>query len=218
VFEALEHLGPIGDWRLEPARDERESLIARRGEQALALVCGRQVRAAGGLEVLALGTRREFSDGRAFADTLAEVRASDALAVLPWGFGKWLGPRRRVIEAALGASAPADLFMGDNGSRLDGVPPALVGDAERRGFRVLPGTDPFPFGSDFRRVGGFGFLAAAAPDERAPWRGLREWLLARPVSPAAFGRASSPLRFTLNQVGIQLYNQLRKRMPRSLPQ
>jgi hypothetical protein len=213
VFEELRE-GPVTEsgWSIEPASAEPESLIARKGERALAIVCGRQVRAQGGLEMLALGTCRQFTDGRSFAETVGEVSRSGAISVLPWGFGKWMGVRGRIIEATLAAIGSDRLYLGDNGGRLSGAPqPVLVRRYEKRGFRVLPGSDPFPFGGDHQRVGGFGFLAERPLAEDAPWRGLREELLALKDSPRRFGRATDPLRFAINQIGIQLYH----RWPRS---
>jgi hypothetical protein len=211
VFEALQGPQDCGGWTLAPARGEPETLIARRGTTAVAVVCGRQVRAADGLEVLALGTREVYPDGLPFLDAVAAVRRSGALAVLPWGFGKWLGERGRRIEATLESMGPAQLFVGDNGSRLGLLSaPALVRASEQRGFRVLPGADPFPFGQDHRRVGRFGFVAELNPDEAAPWRALRAWLVERRVSPARYGRASGPFRFVFNQVGMQVYNRVRR--------
>jgi hypothetical protein len=86
--------------------------------------------------------------------------------------------------------------------------PRLVREAAARGYRVLPGSDPFPFGGDHRRVGAFGFLAEVTPDAAAPWRDLAAWLHGLRRSPQAYGRALDPVRFVFNNVGIQLYNRL----------
>jgi hypothetical protein len=207
VFEELETRQPIDGWFLRSVAQEKETLIAQKEDASIAIVCGRQVRAESGLEVLALGTRRQFADGASLADTICAVRESGALAVLPWGFGKWLGQRARRVESTLAASAGGQLFVGDNGSRLAALGvPALIRDSGQRGLRILPGTDPFPFCNDFRRVGSFGFLADVSHIDECPWGFVREWLLARKQSPMAFGHASGPIRFVLNQVGIQFYN------------
>lgn len=214
VFETLQGRPSISGWTLSVARHEPETIIARQGRVFLAVVCGRQVRAADGLEVLALGTLEVFPDGLPFAEAVAAVRQSGALAVVPWGFGKWLGGRGTRMEAALESFASEALFVGDNGSRLEwqGVP-ARVRACEQRGFRVLSGTDPFPFASDYRRVGRFGFLAESAFDESAPWRALRAWLVDMPVSPQPYGRACGPVRFIVNQAGIQIYNRFMRGRP-----
>jgi hypothetical protein len=214
VFEEL-RAGPATEsgWQIAPASGEPESLIARKGERSLAIVCGRQVRAQDGLEVLALGTREEFKDGRSFAETVGAVVRSGAISVLPWGFGKWRGVRGRIIEAALATMGAERVFLGDNGGRLSGAPrPSMVRRYEGRGFRVLPGSDPFPFGGDHQRIAGFGFLAERPVSEDTPWAGLREELRALRDSPQRFGRATPAFRFAFNQIGIQLWH----RWPRSV--
>lgn len=200
-----------GAWTFDAAGDEPETLIARQGQAAVVVVCGRQVRSADGLEVLALGTRSTFPDGLSLLETVGAVRQSGALTVVPWGFGKWLGRRGKRVEAALELSMGAEaLFVGDNGSRLGLLgAPTLVRASEQRGFRVLPGTDPFPFGGDHRRVGRFGFLADVDPAKAAPWRSLRAWLVGRPSSPVPYGSACGLGRFLFIQVGIQIYNRFR---------
>lgn len=206
VFESLQTQRAVGGWVVTSVPAEPESLIARRDQVAIALVCGRQVRAADGLEVLGLGTCETFSDGLPFPDAVSLVRRSGALTVLPWGFGKWLGERGRRVERLLDTSRPGDLFVGDNGNRLAGLgQPSLIRTAQRRGFRVLPGTDPFPLSGAHRRVGGFGFWAAIEPSATAPWRTLREWLMSQRSSPLAYGRAVGPLRFVRDQVGLRLH-------------
>jgi hypothetical protein len=214
IFEALTHTRVAGRWRLAAPRDEPETLIASCGSARIAIVCGRQVRAVDGLEVLALGTCKEFSDRMDLLEAIAAVRESGALAVVPWGFGKWLGERGRRVERALESLGPESVFIGDNGSRLalTGMP-SLVRELRGCGFRVLPGTDPFPLPGGQQRVGRFGFMAGNKPSESAPWRALRSWLQQRQDSPLPYGRALTPLAFVVNQVGIQLYNLAARKHP-----
>ncbi|MGH8249924.1 MAG: hypothetical protein ACREVI_04380 [Steroidobacteraceae bacterium] len=205
VFESLCERPTAGEWLIEPAAEEAETLIARRDEDSVAIVCGRQLRVDDGLEVLGLGTLANFPDGLALADAVQAVQESGAMTVLPWAFGKWLGPRGRRIDAMLEPGQADRLFVGDNGGRLElsGVP-SLLGTAERRGFRVLPGTDPFPVAADHRRVGSFGFLSESVLQESAPWRSLRAWLMGRSSSPERYGQGCGLLRFVVNQAGIRL--------------
>ena len=209
VFEALTSAGQVGEWRMAPVAGEPQTLIARRGPISIAVVCGRQVRADDGLEVLALGTEEQFADGRSFREVLDAVRRSGALAVIPWGLGKWTGRRGRNVAATMEALSDMDVFLGDNGSRFGWLPlPKRLAAGEARGFRILPGSDPFPFGADHRRVGGFGFFMDEPPNEAAPWGRLHAWLRERRGSPATYGRACGPLRFLVNQAGIQAWNRL----------
>jgi len=212
VFEQLAGGTVREGWRFEGVAGEPETVLARKNGVVIAIVCGRQVRSRNGLEVLALGTCRNFPDGREIEQALADVRGSGAMPVIPWGFGKWLGARGTRVRTVLDANGESAVSVGDNGGRLAvwGVP-ALVRDSARRGFRVVPGTDPFPFGDDYRRVGAFGFLTEVDVDPSTPWRSLRAWLESSPRSPQSFGAACGPVRFFVNQVGMQFYNRfLRK--------
>jgi len=214
VFEGLRERKTIGSWELTMSASEPETLVARRDGMCLVVVCGRQVRAADGLEVLALGTCEEFDDGLALAQIVSAVRRSGAITVLPWGFGKWLGNRGRRVAAIMDDSGAQALYLGDNGARLQWLGrPARIRTMERLGFRVLPGTDPFPFGDDHRRVGGFGCLSGAEFDAGAPWRRLRAWLLEQTASPPPYGQACGPMRFVINQGGIHLYRAAASRRP-----
>lgn len=205
VFEQLVQERGVGSWRVRPAGQEPQTLIAESGGREVAIICGRQVRCALGLEALALGTTAVFAEGRELDDTVARIIAAGALAVVPWGFGKWGGRAGGAVRKLFDTSSSASLFAGDNGGRLRLFGrPALLDNATRLGIRVLPGTDPFPFGGDFRRVGDFGFLAPA-PDPNAPFQSLRAWLDSG-GRPAPYGRGLGPFRFLFNQCGIQLYN------------
>jgi len=160
--------------------------------------------------VLALGTVARFPEGEPLEATVDRVQAAGTLAAVPWGFGKWTGQRGAQVRQLFGQRAPDSLFVGDNGGRVEllGLP-ALVRTARDAGFRVLPGTDPFPFGGDHRRVGGFGFTVGVDPDPERPWSDLRACLEAGAGSPLAYGRALDPLRFVFNQAWIQVHNRMK---------
>lgn len=208
VFEFLRDRGSCGSWAMNAIPGEAESLLAQRKDQRILIVCGRQVRCASGLEVTALGTTLDFADGRPFEETIADVKSRGGLASLPWGFGKWLGARGRVVRASLKRHDPRSLAICDNGSRLEAFgPPRLIRQCRSSGYLVLPGTDPFPFGKDHRRTGSFGFLVPE-PGTSEPWRDILSWLQSLDESPPVYGAASSPGRFLINNIGIQFYNRL----------
>ena len=101
---------------------ESGSLLLSDAHARVVLVAGRQILATRGIEVLALALEPEHPlkrvpDGTLLAAELVErVLDAGAIAVLPWGLGKWLGARG--AEVALVASNPdfpsdALLFVGD---------------------------------------------------------------------------------------------------------
>lgn len=207
VYEHLLEYGEKGGWSFAPVSTESQSVVAWSGDRGIIVICGRQIRCARGLEVLALGTVSHFPDGAGLEETVDRVRASNSLVAVPWGFGKWTGERGRKVRHLFRDRAVDSLYVGDSGGRLRwlGVP-GIIRDAQAAGFRVLPGTDPFPCGGDHRRIGSFGFLAGIQPDLDRPWTSLRSWLESMHSSPLAYGRALNPARFVYNQAGIRLHN------------
>lgn len=195
--------GPGGRWTFHPTA-EPESIAARRGDGAeLRLVCGRQVRASEGIEVLALGTLRRFEDGRPAAALLAEAGAAGALPVLPWGVGKWLGRRGRVVRDLIERAAPPPA-CGDSGNRPRLWPtPRLLRLARRRGLRVLPGSDPLPLPSEERRAGSFGFALPGALSPERPAADLLRLIADPDTVTVPFGRLEGALRFVVNQIALR---------------
>lgn len=211
VFEQIIGHSHIDDWAIETCSEEPQSLLVGRGERSMVMICGRQIRCERGLEVAALGTTAEFPAGEPIREAIARVQGAGVFTVLPWGFGKWTGRRAKLVRQILEQPARG-LSVGDNGGRMALMgEPLLIRAARERGYLVLPGSDPFPFGGDYRRVGAFGFLAELRPDTSAPWRQLRRWLESQQHSPPAYGRALGPVRVLFNNVGIRLHNRLKER-------
>jgi hypothetical protein len=197
-------------WRFELTREPCSVLARGPVGPPLLFVAGRQVATSDGLEVLALGAAATFADGEPLESTLAVVRRSGALPVLPWGFGKWSLARGRMIEELLRRGDPAELFLGDNGGRLRwGRLPPLFAFAAERGFRILPGTDPLPFPHHGGRAGSFGFQLPVPLDSERPAAAIFAALRDRHARPVAYGRGERLLPFLVNQAGMQW----RKRFP-----
>lgn len=201
-----------GAWQLDPTA-EPVSLVARRqGALPIVLIAGRQIVCCEGLEVLALGTRATFADGQSLAAALAAVSVQDALAVVPWGVGKWQGARGRLIADLLGRDRDRPLFVGDNGGRLGLAPrPKLFATAERSRVPVLAGSDPLPSPDQVARVGGYGFVAELCLDLRAPFAALRRYLEGLEASPRTFGRLEGLPGFVRSQVTMQIQKRGRRR-------
>jgi hypothetical protein len=170
----------------------------------LVLIAGRQIVTAERLEVLALGTLGTFADGLPISTVLDQVADAGALAVLPWGFGKWIGGRGRIIRDLLNSHRASRLFVGDNGGRLSIAPePSLLMDARQQGIPILPGTDPFPFAEQVRRPLSYGFVLAAHVTGTAPAASIKQALQARRAQPEVFGRCTGVADFVSNQLAMQ---------------
>jgi len=171
-------------WRSRTISRDPAALFLNRDGADLLVIAGRQVISAEGIEVLALATTRSFADGVPVAALLAELRAADIPAVLPWGLGKWLGRRGDQVAELMAAQAGPGLFAGDNAGR----PPGWRVPLFQRGTVVLPGTDPLPLAGTEERVGGYGFMLDGQLDPDRPAADMAQRLLALRETPPVFGR------------------------------
>lgn len=194
-----------GGWHIAGTK-EAESLRLTRDDWSgsLYLLAGRQLVSAERIEVLALATAAKILDGLPLARTVEAVRGHGGLAVLPWGVGKWLGKRGKMVDDFVQRAVPEGLFVGDNGGRpLFWPAPRLFRTAATRGIRLLPGSDSLPLPAEESRVGGYGGSISGEIRETHPAEDLRRLLIddASPIVP--FGRRMTGWRFLRTQAALR---------------
>jgi hypothetical protein len=194
----------LSQWTAVPTQEE-DSVLAVSGERELFIVAGRQMACREGLEVLVLGTTRRLPDGLPIREVLAETAGWGVPRVIPWGPGKWLFKRGRLLNQLLEEFRRSTLFLGDEGGRPGfwGYPQHFA-RAAALGVRDLPGTDPLPFPHDVTKVGRMGFRIRIPLDRTRPAASLLSVLRQPSTLPERFAVLESPLRFVRNQIGMQL--------------
>jgi hypothetical protein len=198
-----------GRWQVRHTAEEISLVAERDGGGRLTLVAGRQIAARGGLEVLALGTRRHYRDGENFLKTVAQVIDDGDLAVVPWGFGKWWLSRGRMVDEAVQKYRGRGVFLGDNGGRIRyGPPPRLFARAKKLGVWTLPGTDPLPLRGHGRRAGAYGCVLPMTLDRDRPGSGIVTYLARTSSQPATFGALQPFFKFCAAQVAMQARKRL----------
>jgi hypothetical protein len=200
-------------WSIEVTPDPA-ALTVTKGDRRLLLVSGRQVVTREGLEVLLLGTRASLRDGRPIRDVLVEGARLGALRVIPWGAGKWLFRRGKLLTGLTADALPGDgFFLGDGAGRpFFWTRPRHFQQAERQGVRVLPGTDPLPFPRQTGRAGSFGFRLDGAVDLSSPAEGIKAALRDPASRLTPFGRLERLAPFVRNQIAMQ---RRKRRRPRT---
>ena len=190
-----------------------ETLIAEHPDFVeMVIVAGRQIVTVERLEILALGTTAEWEDGLPIVDVVRSVSEAGAIPVLPWGFGKWLGSRRNVMTNVMTEFSGGQLYLGDNSGRPSILPePPEFALAKEFGMRVLPGSDPLPFESEYDRAGSFGFFIENVDDCNGVWAGLCTMLQKGEGNLHSYGSLESPLRFVRNQVAMQYVTRVANR-------
>ena len=170
------------------------------------LIAGRQIATRDGLEILALGTRDHFEDGAGIEETLAHLAETRTRAVLPWGFGKWIGRRGRIVRDLIQDIDPKSGFaLGDSANRPMSWPaPPQFDIAEDRAIPVLPGTDPLPLTGEHLRTASFGFTAPLPLSASTPWADLDRWISDNPREIVAFGERSATSDALRSQLVLRL--------------
>jgi hypothetical protein len=207
-FRRLQDQGPgpqADGWTLHPTLED-VSLVARfDGEPRFVLVAGRQVATAERLEVLALGTASVPVDGEPLERALDHAEAVGALAVIPWGFGKWWAGRGARVARLIAGDHRRDVFLGDNGGRPRLLPaPPLLRRAVRQGIWNLPGSDPLPLPGEVRRTGSYGFIVPGSPDLDRPFAQVRGAVTRFTGQPRLYGRRVALRRFVIAQTALRL--------------
>ena len=199
------------NWTFHETSESCSLSACRAGRQTIFLVAGRQIVTAEDLEVLALATNKEFEDGRPMVEVIRTVQNSGAIPVIAWGPGKWLGKRGAIIDKALNRLDGSGLFLGDNGNRPTFWPRSShFTIAQDKGGRILPGSDPLPFASEYRRPGSFGFSAYGTVTSQYPARDLKRIVLDPKTPLRTYGRLERAWRFFYNQSAMQVIKYQRK--------
>jgi hypothetical protein len=192
-------------WKFINTEEDCSLLAIHKNNHMLAIIAGRQIISEENLEILALGTTRVFPEHLPITDVLTMARASQALAVLPWGFGKWLAGRGSHIERLLKSTHHPDLFLGDNSGRPGFLPrPGFFKQAEQRNIRILPGSDPLPFPRAIVKPGSFGFILNRVINAMTPASDIKRLLSEPGFTVNPYGTMETPLQFARNQIAMQL--------------
>ena len=186
----------IGDWQLSLVDDDK-LIKANNGEKIITLAPARQINSYHRLEFLLLGCNSDIEDG-IIEQQIIDSYADQYLLICPWGFGKWLGGRAKVLRELLSINA-SRLFLGDNGSR-----PGLwrhVPHFRQSRLPIINGSDPLPLKVDSRRIGSFGIHWVSAESELSLAGVLEE---IKTASLRNYGSQLSLYRFIGNQLALKL--------------
>ncbi len=199
--------GSEHDFTVSATAEECSLRITTHGGQHLFVVNGRQIVTAEKLEVLALGLNDDYADGNPLCQVVEDLAPTGCLQVIPWGAGKWLGKRGRLLEDFVDNCDYRGLFLGDNGNRPKfWHKPDIFTNAEKREIFNLPGSDPLPFDDLEKRAGSSGFVIKSAVDENTPFTSLAAHIREQPADVKPYVDCTSLQNFLKYQLAMQLKN------------
>ncbi len=194
-----------GTWTLTGTEEAISLRATHSGGDTLFLTSGQQIVTRENLEVLALLVLPEVPDGLSLAETVTEIVRLGGLAVLPWGVGKWLGTRGRIVSNFLDKNTKLPVFLGDNGGRPSfwkSIP--QFRQAKKAGIPILRGSDPLHCSHRRRGAGSYGNLLTCQIDMQQPGKSVRAALTNMHSSPAEFGKLEQPWHFCKDQLTLRI--------------
>lgn len=195
----------LGCWQIRHTSEHYSIIAESKDFKKLILIAGRQVVTAEKLEVLSLCNSETFEEGKPISSLIRGIEEKGAIAVIPWGVGKWFGNRGKVVKNIINNNT-SSIYLGDNRNRPGfWHQPALFRSAEQNGIGILPGSDPLPFTSESFRAGSYGFSANLKIDPKRPGEAIRQLLRNTADSIGnRFGRLENNFKFFLNQFRMQI--------------
>lgn len=168
-------------------------------EHHITLFNARQVNSLEKLEVIVVGNTEGVGEGLPVAHYLQEFGASE-LVILPWGVGKWLGKRGRIVSRLMHTHEER-FVLGDNGGRPSWWRVPQFHKANVIGMPILAGSDPLRVGQYSERAFGYGDVFPGQFTSCYEWIAQVKGLTA---SPDTFGQRVSTSTFIREQLGLRL--------------
>lgn len=192
----------IKDWQFFNT-SEKNSLIARSsGGKKLFIIAAQQITTKERIELLAIGTESHFPNGLAMEQLITDILKNDAIPIIPWGFGKWLGKRKKYINRINEGRTP--IFFGDiSGRPVTKCLPLndFFNKLSRKPF--LNGSDPLPFPGQEKKVGRFGFSISNSLDISKPWGKLKK-ILNSHEKIENYGKRDNVFQIFVNQLLLRM--------------
>lgn len=171
----------------------------------LFLISGQQIVTSENLEVLAIHAAGTIPDRLNMAGTIRTVEQLAGFPLIPWGVGKWLGKRGKVVSQAIIQAAGLGLGLADNSGRPACWQSVRQFTQARSGrIPILRGSDPLPLPGQAERTGSFGCLITCPFDPQQPGVSLVKALQNRTTTFVNFGELETFSAFCRNQIALRL--------------
>jgi hypothetical protein len=199
--------GPLSAFKFTTTSEPHSIKVCYPEHADIFLIASQQIITSERLEVLAIGVKQKLPDGLPVAEVIQELQSSGNLIVLPWGVGKWLGRRGKLIKKIITSQSntKSTIFLGD----IAGRPSfwslsSIFALADSYGYKTLSGTDPLPLATEASRVGAFGSSFIGEVSSEQPAESLKRLLPTSAITLREYGQNENIYRFFRNQISLRL--------------
>ncbi|WP_136798205.1 hypothetical protein [Desulfosediminicola ganghwensis] len=195
------------DWQLHSTA-EPLSLIATHTDGAeIFLISGQQIVTRERLEVLSIATEQSIADRLPLAATLKAIEDAGGFPILPWGVGKWLFRRGKLVSQLIRENdnpVHAPFALGDNGGRPQFWRWVKQFDLARtHNIPVISGSDPLPCSNRRHVAANFGTLISCCFDRERPAMSLLKAIAERTCDTRPFGALTRSMDFMRDQLALR---------------
>lgn len=191
----------LGQWHLQRKECNKTLSVTNiDSKESITLVASRQINSSERLEFLVLGYEGDDEDG-ATAEKIIEKYSVDYLLICPWGVGKWLFSRGKLLTDLL-KRFKGNVYLGDNGGR-----PwfwKFVPHFKQIQTTIFNGSDPLPLKDEIKRVASFGLRIDTQVREQLNAGCLIDLLKDESVDKTNFGKALGMFAFFKSRVSLSL--------------
>lgn len=147
----------VGSWEVIKIVDEN-LLKIKNEDKEIIIVPGQQIITSENLELLIIGTSQKINHKKSI-ETYLRDHSGSRLVIIPWGVGKWLGNRGKIVSRLIDKTPVVNFALGDNSGRPGIWNKVKQFDlARNKGINVLPGSDPLPVEGQHRKVACYGSI------------------------------------------------------------
>lgn len=215
TFDKLKNIAEkeerISEWKINFTKEVNTLSVTKNSFQIF-VIAGRQIVTEKKLEVLAIGLKEDYQDGKPIGEVINHVVEAGAFPIIPWGFGKWFSPRKQTLEKIILQKKSYPIFLGDNGNRPWIFNKSKLFKLANKNNNVLdlPGSDPLPFKREVQKPGSFGFYIENVINQDKPFDSIYKIITTSKEQFNTYGKLESLFYFVKNQVAMQLVKRNRK--------
>lgn len=192
-------------WHLESTQEDLTIGACHNSGTVIYLLSGQQIVTREKLEVLSLSAPQTVQDRMNLTATVEAIEKLGGFAILPWGVGKWLFGRGKIVSDCIRTKRKNRIAIGDNGGRPAFWKSVVQFDlAKRHDLPLLHGSDPLRVSELRRTAGSRGDILVLDFDRDRPAHSLLSALRENTCERIAIGVPETFMHFIRDQIALRL--------------
>ncbi|WP_163337620.1 hypothetical protein [Desulfopila sp. IMCC35008] len=192
-------------WHLDSTAEDLTIAACHESGTVIYLLAGQQIVTREKLEVLSLSAPQTVQDRMSLTATIEAIEELGGFAILPWGVGKWLFGRGKIVSDCIKEKRGNRIAIGDNGGRPAFWKSVVQFDlAKLHDLPLLHGSDPLRVSELRRTAGSRADILVLDFDRDRPAQSLLNALRENTCERIAIGAPETFMHFIRDQIALRL--------------